>query len=254
MARFTAEVADNYGGSGGADFFALKNDKDMATVRFMYNTLDDVVGYAVHEAEVDGKRRYVDCLRAYDDPISACPFCEAQMKVIAKVFIPLYDEDSQEVKLWDRGKTFFAKLESLTNRYNPLVSTPFEIERNGKKGDTNTTYETFALASDDTTLEDLPEIPEILGGLVLDKSYAEMNHYLDYGQFPEMEQADNRDVQRQPNRRQSEAPVQRRQTPATRPARQEAQREPREESPREESPRGRTTRSRLSRTDNTDKF
>ena len=145
MARFNAHEVDNYGGQGGGGFFSLKNDKDVATVRFMYNTIDDVEGFAVHEIEVDGRKRYVNCLREYNQPVDDCPLCAAKQRVLAKVFVPVYDEETQEIKIWDRGKTFFSKISSLCARYNPLVSTPFEIERNGKKGDTNTTYETYLL-------------------------------------------------------------------------------------------------------------
>ena len=37
MARFNVNEVENYGGQGGGGFFSLKNDKDVATVRFMYN-------------------------------------------------------------------------------------------------------------------------------------------------------------------------------------------------------------------------
>ena len=57
MARFRHDEADRYGGQGGAGYFRLVNDKDVATVRFMYNGIDDVTGYAVHEVEIDGKKR-----------------------------------------------------------------------------------------------------------------------------------------------------------------------------------------------------
>lgn len=184
MAKFSVNDAENYGGNGGGNFFSLKNDKDVATVRFMYNTIEDVEGYAVHEVEVDGKKRYVNCLRSYTEPVDKCPLCAARYKVLAKLFVMLYDVDAEEVKVWDRGKTFFSKLSSLCARYNPLVSTPFEIERNGKKGDTKTTYETYALDTDETKLEDLPEIPELLGTLILDKTAEELNYFLDNGVFP----------------------------------------------------------------------
>lgn len=184
MAKFSVNDVENYGGNGGGNFFSLKNDKDVATVRFMYNTIEDVEGYAVHEVEVDGKKRYVNCLRSYNEPVDKCPLCAARYKVLAKLFVMLYDVDAEEVKVWDRGKTFFSKLSSLCARYNPLVSTPFEIERNGKKGDTKTTYETYALDTDETKLEDLPEIPELLGTLILDKTAEELNYFLDNGVFP----------------------------------------------------------------------
>ncbi|MCK9444565.1 MAG: hypothetical protein M0Q14_08570 [Tissierellaceae bacterium] len=230
MARFNADEIDNYGGQGGGGFFSLKNDKDVATVRFMYNSIDDIQGYAVHEIEVDGKKRYVNCLREYNQPLDDCPLCAAKSRVIAKLFVILYDVESEEIKIWDRGKTFFSKLSSLCARYNPLVSTPFEIERNGKKGDTKTTYETYALDTDDTTLEDLPEVPELLGTLILDKSFEELEFFLDNGYFEESveEQAppernpksDRRNsTSREPA---NEAPARRRRTPASAPTEDKA--------------------------------
>ncbi len=188
MARFNAADVDHYGGNGGGGFFGLKDHKDVATVRFMYNTIGDVEAFSVHEVEVDGKKRYVNCLREYNEPLEACPFCEAKMRVVPKIFVLIYDEDTQEVKIWDRGKTFYSKLSSLCGRHNPLVSTVFEIERNGKKGDQKTTYETYAISTDDTALEDLPETPEVLGSLVLDKDADEMLYFLDNGEFPEDEE------------------------------------------------------------------
>ena len=78
MATFDVNTADNYGGSGGGSFFSLKDDKDTAQVRFMYNSLEDVVGYAVHEIEVGGKKRYINCLREYNQPVDDCPLCAAK--------------------------------------------------------------------------------------------------------------------------------------------------------------------------------
>lgn len=202
MARFNAQTADNYGGSGNSSFFSLKNDKDTATVRFMYNTIEDVEGYAVHKVQVGDKERYVNCLREYNEPVDNCPLCAARSKVLAKLFVKVYDEDAQEVKVWDRGKTFFSKMSSLCSRYNPLVSTPFEIERNGKKGDTSTTYETYALQTDGVTLEDLPETQDLLGTLILDKDYDELLFFVENGYFE-----DNEAPQEQPVTRRNTEPV-----------------------------------------------
>lgn len=231
MSRFSVSEKDNYGGQGGNGFFSLKDDKDIATVRFMYNTIDDVMGDSVHEVELDGKKRYVNCLREYSDPVDSCPLCAAKMRVLAKFFIMLYDEDSQEVKIWDRGRTFGTKMASLCARYDPLVSTPFELERNGKRGDMKTTYETYALDTDDVTLEDLPEMPEILGGLVLDKSYDELVFFLDNGYFegdideqtpPQRNAARDRRPQGAQQQRQTRQPAARQAKPAARQAEPEA--------------------------------
>lgn len=184
MARFNASEADNYGGQGGTGFFSLKNDMDVAQVRFMYNGIDDVEGLSVHKVEVGDKDRYVNCLRAYNDPIEDCPFCREGKFTQAKLFIPLYDETDGRVKIWERGKKFFNKISGLCSRYPNLVEHLFEIERHGKPKDTNTTYEIFPVDGDKVTLDELPEVPEILGGFVLDKSAEDMEYYLEEGEFP----------------------------------------------------------------------
>lgn len=184
MARFNTETADKYGGQGGAGYFSLKNDKDIATVRFMYNSIDDVEGYALHQVEVDDKKRYVNCLRAYNEPKDKCPFCNANKFTTAKLFIPIYNVDQDRVQVWERGKKFISKISSICARYPNVVSHKFEIERNGKAGDTSTTYEIYEVGKDETTLEDLPEQTDVLGTLVLDKSADDMEFYLDNGYFP----------------------------------------------------------------------
>ena len=211
MARFSYEEADNYGGNGGHGFFSLANDGDVAKVRFMYNKLEDIEGVAVHQIEVNGKKRYVNCLREYGKPVDDCPFCKSGMFVNAKLFIPVYDVENGQVKIWERGKKFFGKMASLCTRYaskEDLVSHIFEIERHGKKGDTQTTYEIYDCEKDGTTLEDLPEVPDIVGGLVLDKGKDELQYFLDYGDFPGSDNSPRR------AERSEEMPVRRR-TPST---------------------------------------
>ena len=184
MARFNTETADKYGGQGGAGYFSLKNDKDVARVRFMYNSIDDVEGYAVHQVEIDGKKRWVNCLREYNQPIDTCPFCREKKFTSAKLFIPLYNIDEDRVQVWERGKKFISKISSVCARYPNVVSHVFEIERNGKAHETTTTYEIYEVDRDDTTLDDLPEASSPLGTIVLDKSADDMEFFLDNGYFP----------------------------------------------------------------------
>ena len=186
MGRFNYQDSDNYGNSS-SNFFSLKDDGDVARVRFMYNDLKDVVGYAVHEIEVDGNKRYVNCLRSYNEPKSKCPCCANDYMQKAKIYVPLYNVDTKEVQLWERGKKFLWKLQSIFTRYarqdSPLVNHIFEIERNGKKGDQQTTYEVYEVGSDGTTLQDLPEVIEPLGNVILDKAYDELDSYVRTGSF-----------------------------------------------------------------------
>ena len=208
MARFNANDAEKYGNGGGAGYFSLKNDKDTAQVRFLYHGIDDVVGYSVHAVEIDGRTRYVNCPRNYNDPVDTCPLCKDHKFTTAKMFIPLYNIDEDKVQLWERGKRFFSQISSLCGRYagrNPLCAQVFEIERNGAKGDTNTTYQIYAVGGpDDTQLEDLPEAPDVLGTMILDKSFEELENFVQTGSF---------DNEEQPVRRRSAEPTRR--TPAT---------------------------------------
>ncbi len=183
MARFNASDLEHYGNST-SKFFTLKNDKEVARVRFMYDNIDDVEGYSVHQVELaDGTKRYVSCLREYNEPMDKCPLCAAGYKVIAKLYIPVYDEDAKEAKLWERGKTFYSKISSLCSRYNPLVGSSFEIERNGKPGDTQTKYEIYPVGTDELRLDDLPEIPDPLGSIILVKDFEELEQFLNTGQM-----------------------------------------------------------------------
>ena len=184
MPRIKATDMDLYGGQGGAGYFSLKEDKQVATVRFMYDKIEDVTPYVVHQVEVDGKKRYVNCLREYNQPVDDCPFCREHKYSLVKLFLPLYNVDTDRVQIWERGKQFYNKISSIAARYPDLVHHEFEIERNGKPKDTSTTYEIYEVASDDTTLADLPEVPKIIGGLVLDKSAEDMEYYLESGEFP----------------------------------------------------------------------
>ena len=191
MATFKGADIEKYGSQGGGTgFFSLKNDKETAEVRFLYNSAEDVEGYTVHEVEVDGKRRYVNCLRTnYNSPIDECPFCKARKHQIAKLFVPMFNETEGQVQVWERGKKFYSQLSSMLSRYDrePIVAQVFEIERNGKPRDTQTNYGIYRLdrdyPTDDTTLEDF-EIPNIVGSFVLDKSADDMEYYLENGCFP----------------------------------------------------------------------
>lgn len=199
MPRISVNDSENYQSSLNGEWFSLKNDKDVARVQFMMNNLDDLDVFACHKVKIGDKERYVDCLRTYDEPIDKCPFCAAGIPVKIVRFVIMYQHDDSKVKIWERGKNFIAKLQSLCNRYQPLSEYVFEIERNGKAGDMATRYEIFPMDRVDPV--DLTEIekPKLLGGLILDKNAKEMDVYLDTGNFPATE--DTAPAEPQPIRR-----------------------------------------------------
>lgn len=184
MPRITHEQAENYQSSLNGEWFSLKNDKDVARVQFMIDGIEDLDVFACHRVKVGDKERYVDCVRTYDEPIDNCPLCAAGFPVKPVRFVIMYQHDDGKVKIWERGKNFIAKLQSLCNRYTPLSEYVFEIERNGKAGSKDTRYEIYPM--DRVEPVDLAEVekPELLGGLILDKTAEEMEIFLETGTFP----------------------------------------------------------------------
>ena len=212
MARFSADQADNYGGQGGGGFFSIQNDKEVKQVRFMYDKVEDIEGLSVHKVEVNGKDRYVNCLREYNQPVDMCPFCREKKPTQARLFIPVYNIDEDAIQIWDRGKTMFQKMTSLCSRYatkRNLVNNIFEVERNGKPKDQKTTYEIYQTDADDTEIADLGELPQILGTVVLDKTADEMEYFLEEGEFPP---TDDEEEEEKPVRRRDAKPERREET------------------------------------------
>ena len=223
MGRFDFADAEKYGSSGnGGSYFRLSNDGDVARVQLLGNDMNDFPGYAVHGVEVDGRNRWVNCLREYQDPLNVCPFCAARIKQQARLFIPLYNIDADEVQIWERGKNFFSTLSGYCSRNPEVVSVVTEVERHGKPNDTNTTYQLYSTKDEPERdrLEDfIDDMPEVIGRYILDKTADDMDYYLEHGRFPaegtssDEDEAprrrgsardDSRDDRRRPSRRRDE--------------------------------------------------
>lgn len=209
MGRIGFGDLDRFGGNGGGgSFFKLVNDKDEAHVRIMLNKLEDLENgfmFSCHMVKVPDSQydRPVACLRNYNDPVEDCPFCAAGKKPVPKIYIPLYNEDAEEVQIWDRGKGFMQKFTAFCSRYSKpsIVAHAVTIERNGKSGDLHTTYELYMDETDDTTLEDLPELPTVLGTAIMDKTAEDMEYYLEAGEFPPDDEEDEKPVRRRSSRK-----------------------------------------------------
>lgn len=185
MARFGLNRAEQFGGKGGAGFFGLKG-RNTAHIRFLYDDVSEVEGYAVHEIELNGKKRYVDCLRGEHDGTDKCPLCREGNWAQVKYFVPVYDEDTGLVLTWDRGKAFGRRLEKLFAKYateTSLCATCFTVTR--EINEEGMPYVSIKPDySDDTELDELPEYTgNIYGNLVLVKTAEEMEEYLEYGDF-----------------------------------------------------------------------
>lgn len=182
MARLTAEQFDNYPTSNSSNWFKLADDGDNAKVQFFAKSSNDLDLFSVHKIKVDGKERYVNCPRNYDDPIDVCPFCAAGMKTSTIMVLSMYNHDTGEINIWTRGRKFKQKLDTLYNEYD-VSNTVFKIIRCGKKGSTDTTYEVIATKDNPINLDEL-ERPDVFGTFIMEKSPNDMEYYLATQTFP----------------------------------------------------------------------
>lgn len=181
-------------------FFSLKNDGDKALVRVMYTDPSEFEIFREHQVtNKDGKIRAVNCLRDNDaaDPISKCPFCEANIPRRDRFYLKLlqYTQDVNgnvvvEAKVWDRPVTFAKRLASKMGEYGPLTDCLVYIKRLGAPRDKNTTYEIDYAVVENRTPEKYPIKPELFEGYetfgyrVLNKSAEDMVAFLTSGEFP----------------------------------------------------------------------
>lgn len=256
MARVKLSDSDAYvAGGGGFGFFKIGDDGETKSIRLLYNSIDDIPADIVHRVSVDGKTRWVNCLRNNaDDPEDMCPLCAAknqrQRRIFLRVFeITKFDRKGKpvegDVKYWDRGNTIISDLESLSRRYSPLVKHIFEVERKGARGDMKTSYKFYETFDDDKTLKDFPEEEDILGTIILDKTAAEMDEFIETGSFPKDSDTFGEDERPARNARQREDEV---------PERRErnSQRNRSREDAEEEEPRNSGNRRRRGGEDNDD--
>lgn len=164
MAKINFGEAEKYT-TGGCSYLSLKNDGDFLEGRVMLNTIDDIDTHSVHEVVVEGRKRYVDCLRdSYDAPYSDCPLCAQKKNAFVKYYIPIYDNADGQVKMWERGRTHMAdiseKFSIAENDNGNIVSHPMRMTRCGVANDKNVTYNFDFFEADEVTLDELPEIPK----------------------------------------------------------------------------------------------
>ena len=198
MAVFDFDKVDEYvqNERGTLNFFKLADDGYQAKVRFMYGPGEIFQGYSVHNVSKEpGKNKFIPCLREPGQPLDVCPLCAAGVPTMAQYFIPLFvisttkcingvlqqEEPINQVLIFQRGKTFKGSLESAIrqSKGTPLVSNVFNIVRSGKAGNTDTKYMVEHLSNDNTTLDMLPERPEIVGSFLLPNvTYEEMYSYI----------------------------------------------------------------------------
>lgn len=215
MGRINYEDVDKYGNNSDTEFLKLQNDGDMITAQLMISDMEDVDIFACHSVVVgkwdDGndKTRFVNCLRNYDEPLDVCPLCAAGLKTQVVMMLAMVDTQDGKIKIWNRGKTFVPKIKNFVNRWGDMRMKPVDIIRNGKKGDTRTTYDIQISPSEPIDISEY-EKPEFLGGYIMDKNAHEMQTYLDTGVFPHQDDNYNDSSDDVSSRRRNNEPIQRR--------------------------------------------
>ena len=188
MANFNFDQVDqveNTSNDNKITFLKLQDDGWYAKVRFMYGPGESFAGQTVHNVSEDPKRpKYVPCLREIGQPLDTCPLCKNGSKVVAQFFIPVYvisiisnvrgvqqEEPINQVMLFQRGTTFKGSIGSVIQQsqmvQKPIVSCIFNLVRNGKAVYQKTHYSVELAGHDNTTLDQLPPRPEILGSYIL---------------------------------------------------------------------------------------
>lgn len=161
-------------------FLKLVDDGWYATVRFMYGPGETVKAYPIHAVKTNNGQSDIFCLRGLGQPIDSCPLCATGNRVSVVYIVPLYvmsiteimngipnTKQINEVRFFRKGTTFKAVVNSVMRQAQgtPLVNNVFNFARNGKAQDTGTTYTAEFVSRDTTTLQDLPEIPDILNSV-----------------------------------------------------------------------------------------
>lgn len=186
--------------TGNIGFFTLKKNKDTATVRFLHSGLRDIETLAIHYVRTkDGKTKAVSCARSPRDPIANCPLCAAarqgeNMQIRYYIHLLEYVKNDKgeivgEHKVFDRGSTFIKQLESYASRYNPLHAHLFDIERVGEAGSRETSYNIIPLPDTENEThpyyeDDLEYVPA-LGTIIADKTYEQLDFFVQNGYFAE---------------------------------------------------------------------
>lgn len=117
--------------------FTLANDGDSADVIFLYKTQKDImIADPVHYIKNFDYNGYVHCNG------KGCEVCKKGVRVQGRLFIPLYDIESDTIKYWDRSVYFATQIQKdVFGKYPNPSEIVFEIIRHGEARDMSTWYE-----------------------------------------------------------------------------------------------------------------
>jgi hypothetical protein len=184
------------------NYFSLKKDGDSAIVRFLHKDINDFDVLDVHNVDVGGYKRKVNCLRRPNGKVDECQFCRNntfdeenrtyKFSLQRRFFVHLLEYETPQKateKVWERSKDLIKTLNQYVEDYGPLCDRLYKIVRHGETGSTETKYDILALDKDRFNpseyvfnKEQLNYKPA-LGTAVLDKTNEEIDGYLVTGNF-----------------------------------------------------------------------
>ena len=126
----------SYNESRFGDLFLLSDDGDYADVVFLYKSFDDVLVADVHYINSSEYSGYVHCCG------SGCPACAKGLRVQTRLFIPMYNLNTNKIEFFDRSSRFANQLQrDVFSKFADPSEYVFRIVRHGKSGSYDTTYE-----------------------------------------------------------------------------------------------------------------
>ena len=206
------------------NFFTLRNDNDEAIVRFMCDSVDDFEILTVHDIQIGGKYRKINCIRDFRDPVENCPLCASGTKINQRFFIKMIQYDkatdsngnvviTPKAMVWERSTAYAKTLKSYLDNYGPLSDIICKVIRHGKAGDMQTTYEIVPnlnknIYRDDVYVKDVNIFGNFnaFGTIVMDRTYDEILQFQMTGQFPQRAKADVANSSASNNTTQYDAP------------------------------------------------
>lgn len=187
----------NDSGNSTVSFFTLK-DGEEAIVRILIDSVSDFPIFQVHQLEVNGKRRSINCLRDIKDSAEKCPLCSSGASIKQSFYIPMlhYVTNSNnqiEVKpvIWtDRSVSMARTIKGYLDNYGPLSDIICKITRKGSG--LNTEWNILPnlnpqIYRNDIYIKDTSAFDnyKILGGIIMDKSFNDLQTFINTGNFPE---------------------------------------------------------------------
>lgn len=120
------------------NFFTLVDDGDYADVIFLYRDVSDVLIADVHYIKSNEYNGYAHCC---GDGCPACAYGKNGIRIDSKLFIPLYNLETQQIEFFDRSSRFEYQLNrDVLSRYPNPSEYVFRITRHGEHNSRDTRY------------------------------------------------------------------------------------------------------------------